>query len=73
MSALDTQIGGDHYKNMGIQPVEYILANKMDYLAGNVIKYISRYRLKGGATDVLKAMHYCQMILDSEYKDYEAS
>ena len=42
--ALHKQIGGDHYKDCGIQPVEYIHANKLDYFEGNVVKYITRHR-----------------------------
>ncbi|MFN8992439.1 MAG: DUF3310 domain-containing protein, partial [Pseudomonadota bacterium] len=48
MSALDTQVGGGHYKDMAIQPLEYILANKLNFIEGNIIKYITRYHLKGG-------------------------
>ena len=44
--ALDQQIGGEHYKDCGIQPVEYIHANKLDYFEGNVVKYITRHRTK---------------------------
>lgn len=65
--ALDRQEGGDHYKDLPIQPVEFIHANQLTFLAGNVVKYISRYRAKGGADDVRKAIHYCQLILDLEY------
>lgn len=65
--ALDTQEGGDHYKNLPIQPVEYIHANKIPYLDGNVIKYVTRHRNKNGAQDIKKAIHYLQMILDLEY------
>jgi len=54
--ALKVQIGGDHYKDCGIQPVEYIHANKLDYFEGNVIKYITRHRTKGqGKKDIEKA------------------
>ena len=67
MSAIQTQIGGSHYKDLEIQPVEYIYANELGYLAGNVVKYISRYKLKGGEQDILKAIHYCQLILELEY------
>ncbi len=64
---LDTQVGGGHYKGMKIQPVEYILANGIGYLEGNVIKYISRHGSKNGAEDVRKALHYCQLILQLQY------
>ena len=66
---LDKQVGGNHYKDCGIQPVQYIHANKLDYLEGNVIKYITRHRTKGqGKKDVEKAIHYAQLILALEYK-----
>ena len=66
---LDKQIGGNHYKDCGIQPVEYIHANKLDYLEGNVIKYITRHRTKGqGKKDIEKAIHYAQLILELEYE-----
>lgn len=68
MTALNTQVAGGHYKDCAIQPVEYIHANNIDYLAGNVIKYITRHRKKGGRVDVEKAIHYCQLILELEYK-----
>ena len=45
---LKLQFGGDHYKQMKIQPVEYIMANNLNYLEGNAIKYITRHSLKGG-------------------------
>ena len=67
MSALDYQAGGNHYNLMQIQPVEYIVKNNLGYLAGNVIKYISRHRNKGGADDIRKAIHYCELILQMEY------
>jgi hypothetical protein len=52
---LDKQIGGNHYKSCKIQPVEYIYANNLDYFEGNVIKYITRHRIKGeGAADIKK-------------------
>jgi len=67
--ALQKQIGGDHYKDCGIQPVEYIHANKLDYFEGNVVKYITRHRTKGqGKKDIEKAIHYAQLILELEYK-----
>jgi hypothetical protein len=69
---LEKQIGGKHYKTCGIQPVEYIHANKLDYLEGNVIKYITRHRTKGeGKKDVEKAIHYAELILQMHYPDEE--
>ena len=67
--ALTTQVGGSHYRDCGIQPVEYIHANKLDYFEGNVVKYITRHRTKGqGKKDIEKAIHYAQLILELEYK-----
>lgn len=64
---LDKQIGGDHYKTMKIQPIEYIVANNLSFLEGNVIKYITRHKAKGGKADVEKVIHYCELILQTEY------
>lgn len=61
---LDTQVAGGHYKGMVIQPVEYIQANGIGYLEGNVIKYISRWQSKGGVVDLEKAKHYIDMIIE---------
>ena len=66
--ALDKQIGGSHYRDCGIQPVEYIYANQLDFLEGNVIKYITRHRTKGdGEKDIRKVIHYAEMILEMVY------
>ena len=66
--ALEQQVGGQHYKGCKIQPVEYIHANGLDYLEGNVIKCITRHRTKGeGRKDIEKAIHYAQLILEMEY------
>ena len=69
MSALDIQEGGDHYRKLKIQPIEYIHANELDFLQGNVVKYITRHKSKNGAADVRKALHYCQLILELQYKE----
>jgi hypothetical protein len=66
MSALDTQVGGDHYK-LAIQPIEYIHANKLGFIEGNIIKYATRHRSKGGAEDIRKVIHYAQLLLRLEY------
>jgi len=61
------QVGGSHYKNFKIQPIDYIEANDLTYSEGNVIKYVTRSRRKGGAKDIHKAIHYCEMILERDY------
>ena len=66
-TALQTQQGGNHYKDLAIQPVEYIHKNDIPYLEGNVIKYITRHQAKNGAEDIKKAIHYCQLILELQY------
>ena len=63
MSAKDKQVGGDHYKNLKIQPVEYIMANNLNYCEGNVIKYVTRYKQKGGIIDLEKAKHYIDLLI----------
>lgn len=65
---LQKQVGGDHYKKMKIQPVEFIFANQIPYLEGNVIKYISRWRDKGGMADLEKARHYIDLLIELEIK-----
>lgn len=67
MSALNEQTGGNHYKDLAIQPVEYIFHNQLPYLEGNVVKYVTRHKSKNGAEDIRKAIHYCQLILQLEY------
>jgi hypothetical protein len=62
-----TQAGAKHYLGMAIQPHEYIVKNNIGWSAGNAIKYLSRYKLKGGAEDVRKAIHYCQLLLKEEF------
>lgn len=66
-NALAVQVGGSHYKDCAIQPIEYIHANKLGFAEGNVVKYITRHRQKHGADDVKKAIHYCQLLLELEY------
>lgn len=72
MKASETQQGGDHYKKYAIQPTEFIHRNGLDFIQGNVIKYVMRYRDKNGKQDLLKAKHYIELLLEYEYgKDYE--
>lgn len=68
-SALATQVGGSHYKDLNIQPVEYIHANGVGYFEGNVIKYVSRWRAKNGIKDLEKARHYIDLLIELESKN----
>ena len=67
MSALDKQQGGSHYQTP-IQPIEYIHANGLGFIEGNIIKYITRHKSKNGAEDIRKIIHYCELLLELEYK-----
>lgn len=66
MNATDKQVGGNHYKDLPIQPIEYIHANAMGYMEGNVVKYISRWRKKNGMADLEKAKHYIELLIELE-------
>jgi hypothetical protein len=66
-SALQTQVGGSHYKDMKIQPAEYTHANGIGHLAGDAIAYISRYKSKNGRQDLEKAIHSIQLLIQLEY------
>ena len=65
--SLEKQVGGKHYKNMKIQPAEFINENKLLFAEGNAIKYICRHQSKGKADDIQKAIHYLEMILERDY------
>lgn len=67
IDALGKQIGGSHYKSLKIQPIEYIHANNIPYLEGNVIKYTTRHVFKNGPEDIKKAIHYLELILTMQY------
>ena len=62
------QVGGEHYKT-AIQPIDYIMENGIGYCEGNVIKYVSRWRDKGGIEDLYKAKHYIDFIVAKELRD----
>jgi len=66
MSALDEQVGGEHYKGMVIQPVEFIQKNRLGFVEGNIIKYICRWRAKNGIEDLHKVRHYIDLLIDLE-------
>jgi hypothetical protein len=71
MSALDKQQGGSHYKDMVIQPVEFIVKNNLGFLEGNVIKYTCRHRQKNHVEDLNKAIHYLQLMKELYYGNNE--
>ncbi len=63
-TADDMQVGGDHYMDKTIQPWDYIIANNLGYLEGNIVKYISRWKDKGGVDDLRKAQHYLAKLIE---------
>lgn len=65
--ALSRQVGGNHYKDCKIQPVEFIYKNKLDFITGNICKYAARHKSKNGAQDVEKIIHYAKILLQLEY------
>tara|TARA_R110002073_G_scaffold85373_1_gene203345 strand:+ start:465 stop:707 length:243 start_codon:yes stop_codon:yes gene_type:complete len=59
--ATDKQIGGKHYQSYSIQPIEFIVANKLSFIQGCIIKYICRFENKNGIEDLEKIKHYCDL------------
>jgi UDP-3-O-acyl-N-acetylglucosamine deacetylase len=68
MTALDTQVAGSHYKKHAIQPVEFIHANDVPFIEGNCIKYLMRWRDKGGVKDLEKVKHYIDLLIELEHR-----
>ena len=66
---LSSQVDGNHYTNMKIQPAEFINENKILFAEENAIKYICRHQKKGKRKDIEKAIHYLEMILERDYDD----
>lgn len=62
--SLDVQVGGNHYKGLRIQPAELIANLGLDFFSGNILKYVSRYKNKGGVEDLKKAEHYVMLKMD---------
>lgn len=67
MSALNTQVGGSHYKDYKIQPLQFIMENELDFIQANVIKYICRHKTKNGVEDLKKVIHYAQLAIELQY------
>lgn len=67
--ALHTQVGGDHYKNMVIQPVTFCMANNLNFCVSSAIKYLCRYKDKNGKEDLMKARHFIDLLIELEYPE----
>ena len=65
MKSSKKQIGGNHYLKYKIQPIEFIIKNNIGFVEGNIIKYILRFKEKGGVQDLLKAKHYIELLIES--------
>jgi len=66
-SAFDKQVGGDHYKSLKISPLDFIVQNGLNWYDGSIVKYACRHKVKGGAQDLQKIIHYAQLELEREY------
>ena len=64
MKAIESQVGGSHYKDMAFQPIELITTLRCSFVQGCIIKYISRYKNKNGAQDIKKCIHYAQLAIE---------
>lgn len=71
MSALGTQVGGNHYAKLKIQPVQYIHANNIPFVEGCIIKYATRWRDKGGIKDLEKIIHFAQLLIELEKENHK--
>lgn len=73
MNANDKQVGGTHYKEKKIQPWDVVQDWNLGFLDGVALKYISRWRQKGGVEDLKKAIHYLEKQLRLEITGAELS
>lgn len=67
--AFGSQVGGDHYRELAIQPAEYAQRNGLGFMEGCVVKYVTRHRRKNGAEDIRKAIHFLHLLLEVEYPE----
>ncbi len=67
--ANDLQVGGNHYKKKKIQPWDFIMANEIPFMEGNIIRYVSRWRDKGGVQDLQKARHFLDKLIEVELEN----
>lgn len=61
------QVGGIHYVKLPIQPIKYIVENKLGWCEGNIVKYITRHSIKGGEEDIKKVIHYAELLIELKY------
>jgi hypothetical protein len=68
IKAYDAQVGGDHYKKLKIQPMQYSMANELDACQHTAIKYITRHEDKAGKKDLYKALHVTMLLIEEKYE-----
>ncbi|OJY09243.1 MAG: hypothetical protein BGO99_03395 [Nitrosospira sp. 56-18] len=68
-SSLNTQVDGDHYSKLTIQPITYIHSNNLDFFQGSIVKYATRHKDKGGAADLRKVIHFAQLAIELQYRE----
>ncbi len=71
MSAEEKQIGGSHYKSLRIQPMRYSMENNLNACQHTIIKYVTRYKEKGGVQDLEKAIHCIELLIEFELEEQE--
>ena len=71
MNALEKQVGGNHYTDLAIQPIEYSMKNDLNPCQHTAIKYITRYKEKDGLKDLQKAIHAIELLIQFDYPDYQ--
>lgn len=67
MKTQSKAVNPPNYTNCAIQPIDYIWANNLNFLEGNIVKYVTRHKAKNGKEDLEKALFYLQMLIDREY------
>lgn len=70
MNPLDVQMGGTHYKSLPYQPIALIAKTDLNFIQGNIVKYVSRYKNKNGKEDLMKAVHYAQLGLELNPRNF---
>lgn len=68
-SATSHQVGGDHYRDLAVQPIDYIHRNGLGFIEGSVVKYVTRWRKKNGVEDLRKARHFLDLLIEMETKE----
>jgi hypothetical protein len=69
LASNEIQVGGKHYKKCVIQPWDYVIANDLDYFQGSIIKYVTRWKDKGGVEDLRKALHFLEKYIEVKEKE----